>query len=52
MDWGFIPCPEFDGCTENYCAYPGEEACFWELSEEEREELRCRPRGEEGRDEV
>ena len=22
-------CGEFDGCTENYCAYEGEEECHW-----------------------
>lgn len=31
-----VPCPEFDGCRENYCAYPGEEACLHELSAEDR----------------
>ena len=37
-------CPEFDGCERESCAYPGEEACYWQLSPEEQDE--CEKRAE------
>ena len=30
-------CPEFAGCDEQFCAYPGEEDCYWTLTQEERD---------------